>query len=146
VLGTDSEPRRTGFRTPLLASRGGSSKSARPWPAASLPQTCTARPWWSARSALLEYMARVSAATAHRCAPVGWSSRVRMAARRDSGRKRVPVRRCRRPSRSRHGARHLPAHPRGRPGELCWPHMLAAEHDLPDSSQYGDSSHPQCRM
>jgi hypothetical protein len=24
--------------------------------------------------------------------------------------------------------------------------LLAAEHDLPDSSQYGDSSHPQCRM
>ena len=43
---------------------------------------------------------------------------------------------------SRRGARHLPAHPRGRPGELCWP----AEHDLPDSSQYGDSSHPQRRM
>jgi len=39
---------------------------------------------------------------------------------------------------SRRGARHLPAHLRGRPGELCWP----AEHDLPESSQYGNSSHP----
>jgi hypothetical protein len=43
VLGTDSEPRRTGFRTPIGLARG-SIRSARSRPAASLPQTCAARP------------------------------------------------------------------------------------------------------
>jgi hypothetical protein len=33
-----------------------------------------------------------------------------------------------------------------RPGELCRPGLSARTHDLPDSSQYGDNSHPQRRM
>jgi hypothetical protein len=36
--------------------------------------------------------------------------------------------------------------PAGRPGELRTRTVGPEEHDLPDSSQYGDSSHPQCRM
>jgi hypothetical protein len=52
------------------------------WPGAPARRTTYRGNPRSARSAVMEYMARVSAATAHRCAPVGRSSRVRMAAGR----------------------------------------------------------------
>ena len=70
VMGTDSEPRRTGFRTSYWPRAGSEQIGAIQISRAPSPDPHS-EAMMIRRPAVMADIARVSAATAHRCAPAG---------------------------------------------------------------------------